>query len=260
MSFVNLYKPPVVKFEAEEPYDVNFCLPVPAELSTDRVKLVPFIPSLHADQQLIAVSDHPELYRFLPYGPFHISDPDTYYAWYADRIQSDTGTVLFAIIDKTASSPKSHPNQGGALAGVLSYCFTSAPDLRTEIGHVIVFPKWQRTFLTTNAVGLLLIHALDTPNKGGLGLRRVQWRTYEQNTPSVNAALRLGMRLEAIDRWYLLMPALSRGLPKVPGDSVRGRRVGDPAEDQPGIHWAELAMCWDHYDRDVLQKMMTRKE
>ncbi|KAG9016336.1 hypothetical protein FRB90_003267 [Tulasnella sp. 427] len=200
MSYVNLYKPPVAEetpiqlSNDDEPVDMNFCLPVPEQLSSERVKLVPFVtptptqPALHRSQLIEGVTDHPELYTYLPYGPFHPSDPSAFNLWYEQRIRSDPTTLLFAIIDTTLPSPASHPSQGGSFAGVIAYLLTSPTQLCTEIGHIVILPKWQRTFLTTNAVGLLLMHALEVPveGKGGWGLRRVQWQANAENAPSAS--------------------------------------------------------------------------
>ncbi|KAJ8581967.1 hypothetical protein M405DRAFT_885485 [Rhizopogon salebrosus TDB-379] len=48
---------------------INFCFPV-RELESDRVKLIPFIPDLHADIYFQGSAAHPELYDFTPWGPF----------------------------------------------------------------------------------------------------------------------------------------------------------------------------------------------
>ena len=79
---------------------------------------------------------------------------------------------------------------------------TSQHNLSTEIGWVVIFPQFQRTHVTTNAVGLLLHYCLDAPSPSpgpdaigigisGLGLRRVQWQADERNVPSIRAATRL---------------------------------------------------------------------
>ncbi|OJA16338.1 hypothetical protein AZE42_06580 [Rhizopogon vesiculosus] len=41
-------------------YNDNFCFPV-RELESDRIKLVPFIPDLHADLYFQGSASHPEL-------------------------------------------------------------------------------------------------------------------------------------------------------------------------------------------------------
>lgn len=53
MAYVNLYKPPAQDTpiqlpDDDDPLDLNFSLPIPDELSSDRVKLVPFIVSRFA--------------------------------------------------------------------------------------------------------------------------------------------------------------------------------------------------------------------
>ncbi|KAG8933222.1 hypothetical protein FRC01_010373 [Tulasnella sp. 417] len=260
MAYVNLYKPPqtdtpVQLPKDDEPLDLNFCLPVPDELSSERVKLVPFIPALHRSQLLDGVTGNPALYTYLPYGPFDHSSVDAFNLWHEQRIRGDPSTVLFAIIDKTSPSPDSHPSQGGALAGVIAYLLTFPQTLSTEIGHILILPKWQRTFLNTNAVGLLLIHALEVPENGGWGLRRVQWQANAENGPSRRAAERMGFKMEGIIRWQRLLP----GANGRPSASAKDRK-GDPQPDVPGRHTAMLALCWDHYDRASLEALMDRKK
>ncbi|KAG8933862.1 hypothetical protein FRC00_012735 [Tulasnella sp. 408] len=260
MAYVNLYRPPpevtpVQLPKSDEPLDLNFCLPVPEELSSERVKLVPFIPALHRSQFLDGVTGNPSLYDYLPYGPFDNSTVDAFNLWHEQRIRGDPATVLFAIIDKTSPSPDSHPLQGGALAGVIAYLQTFPQSLSTEIGHICILPKWQRTFLNTNAVGLLLIHALEVPENGGWGLRRVQWQANAENGPSVRAAERMGFKMEGIIRWQRVLPE-ANGRPSA---SAKDRK-GDPQPDAPGRHTAMLALCWDHYDRAAVEALMNRKK
>ena len=48
MSYVNLFKaPPPSKTvpKIDDPVDLNFFMPIPSELSSERVKLVPFVVS-----------------------------------------------------------------------------------------------------------------------------------------------------------------------------------------------------------------------
>lgn len=210
---------------------------------------------MHFAQLLEAVDEHPELYDYLPYGPFHKADPQAVAYWHEHRIRSDPETLLFAVIDKTQPAPESHPDQGGPLAGVMAYLFTWPNQLSTEIGHVLTFPKWHKTFLTTNAVALLLIHALETPKNGGWGLRRVQWQANDLNKPSIRTAQRMGLAHEGVIRWQRLMHV---GPTKFAA-SVEGRE-GDPRPDVRGRHSAMLAMCWDTYDRAALEKLIARTQ
>jgi hypothetical protein len=78
-TYLNAYTPPLpsasdeVPFEAHlntpaSAYDLNFAGgPIPTVLQTDKLALVPFIPSLHAKQYYHGLKDYPELVRFMPY-------------------------------------------------------------------------------------------------------------------------------------------------------------------------------------------------
>ncbi|KAH8759735.1 hypothetical protein BGZ57DRAFT_614301 [Hyaloscypha finlandica] len=82
---------------------------------------------------------------------------------------------------------------------------TTPVNVVTEIG-VIISPAFQRTHVSTNAVGLLLVWTLDRPSAGGLGLRRVAWQAHAENQASREVALRMGFELEGILRWQRVSP------------------------------------------------------
>src|SRR5438034_7525152 len=85
----------------------------------------------------------------------------------------------FAIIDKTR--PPSVEDDEGALAGMVSYMCTSTTHLSTELGFLIVLPPFQRSHVTTNAVGLMLQNAFLPLDQGGLGMRRISWQSSSAN-------------------------------------------------------------------------------
>jgi RimJ/RimL family protein N-acetyltransferase len=105
-----------------------------------------------------------------------------------------------AIIDKT--QPASAEDDAGELAGMLSYLNTPQPTahLSTEIGGVVILPSYQRTYITTNAVGLMLFNAFDTVHDGGLDLRHIEWRTSTMNPASARFAETMGFRRERVLR------------------------------------------------------------
>jgi RimJ/RimL family protein N-acetyltransferase len=81
--------------------------------------------------------------------------------------------------------------------------------LSTGIGYVTIFPSFQRTYVTPNAVGILLRYYLELPTAPwpGLGLRRVQWVAHTFNQPSYyNAAVRLGFCYEGTLRLHWVIP------------------------------------------------------
>lgn len=81
-------------------------------------------------------------------------------------------------------------------AGLIGLKNTSEGELSTEIGWLVTLPQFQRTHVTTHAIGLLLLWAFDE-----LGMDRVQWYTDERNERSLRAAERMGfVRSEARSR------------------------------------------------------------
>ncbi|KAH7886583.1 acyl-CoA N-acyltransferase [Phlebopus sp. FC_14] len=236
---------------SEISHDANFCFPV-RELENERVKLTPFIPSQHAELFFQGSAAHPELYQFVPIGPYSSAEEFTK-ELIQGRIAPNPGMVLYAIIDKTRSpSPDASPSPAD-FAGVIGYMNTSPVNLSTEIGFVIILPLFQRTHVTTNASGLLLQYALNSPSAlvPGLGLRRAQWQANEANSASINLAERMGFRREGILRWDRVV-AGGRG--KI-GDTVT-LREGDPKPDTLGSHSVMLAMCWDDWEEGGRERVL----
>ncbi|KAJ8594196.1 hypothetical protein M405DRAFT_872259 [Rhizopogon salebrosus TDB-379] len=233
-------------------YDVNFCFLV-RELESERVKLTPFIPDLHADLYLQGSAAHPELYDFLPFGPF--SDVSDFIEQLIQgRMSSDTA-VLYAIIDKTRTGTSSSKPTPANFAGIMGYLNTSPIHLSTELGFAITLPPFQRTHVTTNAIGLLLLYALDLPPHG-LGLRRVQWQANRLNIKSVGVVQKLGFQLEATLRWDRILPAS-----KASASNGGREREGDPRPGTVGRDTLMLALCWDDWGSErprVLQAMDRR--
>ncbi|CEL53631.1 hypothetical protein RSOLAG1IB_06486 [Rhizoctonia solani AG-1 IB] len=257
-SYINTYVPPlpkptVILPDPSKPYDVNFCFPVKA-LETDRVKLAPFIPHLHADALHNAIIASPETMRYMPF-----STPDTlegFEIFCEEFFRRDPGRCLYVVLDKTKLAPKDETDKekvNNALMGTIGY-INGSPELSTtEIAFVIVFPQYQRTHVNTHAVGLLMKYALDRPSEGGLGLRRLQWQAHASNLPSPKAAERLGFKLEGIIRWQRPLPADRESSAPFRSDDSLGL---------PGRHTAMLAVCWDDWEnggREYVQKLMDRR-
>ncbi|KAF9243079.1 hypothetical protein BU15DRAFT_59957 [Melanogaster broomeanus] len=154
MVFVNNYssEPEISEEElyGPEPYDLNFILPVPPVLSTDKLRLVPFIPRVHAAAYFEAVRGHETIYQLMSVALEYPSD----FLRFIEMCRRDKTAVVFAAIDTTRLDPK-HPEWEGSLAGIFGLLQTDKTNLVTEIGPAIVLPAFQRTHVASHAVGLL---------------------------------------------------------------------------------------------------------
>ncbi|KAF8174571.1 acyl-CoA N-acyltransferase [Pholiota molesta] len=240
-----------------KPYDINFCFPVPETLESKRVALQPFVPSKHAkllvDQALL----YPDIYRYLPFGPFQ--DVDDFLTNLIEaRVSKNSGYIMFAIYDKTR--PAASTEHLGAFAGLIGLINSSASHLFTEIGFVMILPPFQRTHVASNAVGILLHFALDTPNycsdqlggpaNSSLGLRRVVWQANALNAASVRLAERMGFSKEAVLRWDRVLP-LGKG---EAGNGIEIRE-GDPCKGCVGRDTALLSLCWDDWEKQARERV-----
>jgi len=98
-------------------------------------------------------------------------------------------SLPFVTIEKTS----------GKIVGSTRFGNIDAKNLRTEIGWTWLNPKWQRTFVNTEAKLLMLTHAFETWQ-----CLRVEFKTDALNEKSRNAILRLGAKQEGIFRQHII--------------------------------------------------------
>jgi hypothetical protein len=143
---------------------------------------------------------------------------------------------------------------------------SSPADATADLG-LLLLSAFRGTFVGTQALGLLMLHLLDGPGTGGMGLRRVQWQCNAGNKASVRKAERMGMRMEATVRWKEVLPwgkvgAEGEGVPRGVGvgrESGSGEEAGQGWG--PGRHTAVLAICWDDWregGRDHVVRLMEK--
>jgi RimJ/RimL family protein N-acetyltransferase len=253
MSFTNSYKADVSPlpsgYYGPDPYDINWVNSLhEATLESDRVKLTPFIPSLHARDYADQVKAHPDLHRWFP---FDLPTLDTILMMIEILIRRHSMCILFAVIDKA---------RGDAFAGVIALINAHPENLCTEIAWVVVFPEFRRSYVTSNAVGLLLTYCLELPSASpgrrlGLGFRRVQWTAHTENEPSLAVAKRMGFKEECLMRWTWVLPegAEGNGIPL---------RDGDPLSPRPGRHSVVFSFCaddWESGGREHVQHLIDRQ-
>ena len=127
------------------------------------------------------------------------------------------------------------------------------------IAWVIVFPKRQRTYVASNAIGLLLKYSLESsghPERPGLELLRVQWTSHTANLASHTAAKRMGLREEGVLRWKYVIP-----------EGMEGNGIplqdDDPKSPQPGSDSLIFSMCaddWESGGREHVRRMIDRRQ
>jgi RimJ/RimL family protein N-acetyltransferase len=124
------------------------------------------------------------------------------------------------------------------------------------IHQIVILPPFQRTFVASNAVGLLLSYTLDVPPEG-LGLRRSQWQTHAGNTASRRLATRMGYSLEGIQRFQRVIPANKPGngfdFSRLPEST--GIKLGQARDTAVFGHYCDE---WAAKKGEVLRSMASR--
>jgi RimJ/RimL family protein N-acetyltransferase len=165
---------------------------VPLARSVARVE--PLDPAAHAEE-LYAASHGPAggeaLWRFLSYGPWPTLE--RFRDWLRD-CAAVHDPIFYAIRDGA-----------GRACGMASYLNIAPKNASIEIGHIWLAPVLQRTQAATEALFLLMRHAMDD-----LGYRRLEWKCDALNAPSRRAARRLGFRFEGIFHQHMIVKGRNR--------------------------------------------------
>ncbi|KAG9316816.1 acyl-CoA N-acyltransferase [Chiua virens] len=253
-KFVNNYAPepeiPVSELYGPDPYDLNFIFPIPSALSTNKLRLVPFIPRVHAATYFDGIRGHEFMFHHMPL----VLEQPSGFLRFVEECRRDKGALLFAVIDTTRPDAD-HPEWQGSLAGLFGLLETSKTTLSTEIGPAIVLPAFQRTHVGSHAVGLLLRYTLELP-PSGLGFRRVRWGASPTNTASNNLAKRMGFKHEGVARWKHVLPAVEEN-PR-PGKEARAGDAGNGLLGGDGNEWG---LCWEDWEeggRELVERAFAR--
>ncbi|GAA5890347.1 hypothetical protein JCM8208_002787 [Rhodotorula glutinis] len=263
MPYLNRYKPPAPLPEAAweertpvEEYDLDFCYDLPSEavLRSEGVRLVPLIPSLHGPRLHKLYTAHPEGFLYLPYGPF-----PSYPAFltFLEERRREPGTLLFAVYDlgldfDGAGEGEEEELRKERIAGIVGVLKSTPANRMTEIGHLHIPSPFQRTHVLTHSIAILLRWLLTPPSSAspssppGLGLRRVQWFANALNVPSIRAAQRLGLSLEAAHMAWDRVTVPGKEGVALPG-FVQGAWRDEEERIGRGRHSAVLAIGWDDW-------------
>lgn len=132
------------------------------------------------------------IWDYMTYGPW--TDLSSYKATL--RAQSSSFDPIFYTIRSIET---------GRACGQVSFMDINAQNGVIEIGHIWFGPELQKTPAGTEALFLMLCHAMDD-----LGYRRMQWRCNSLNERSRQAARRLGFRFEGIFYNHLIFKGKNR--------------------------------------------------
>ncbi|MCQ4159417.1 GNAT family N-acetyltransferase [Roseomonas sp. GC11] len=97
------------------------------------------------------------------------------------------------------------PHVSGLASGWLTLMEIQPANAAIELGHIWFSPRMQRSRAATEAMFLLMRHAMDD-----LGYRRLVWKCNALNAPSRRAAQRLGFTYEGTLRAHLVVKGRRR--------------------------------------------------
>jgi RimJ/RimL family protein N-acetyltransferase len=170
-------------------------IPARSAIAGRYVQLEPLSADRHA-AELHAASHGTEeglgIWTYLPVGPWPSLDA---YAAALRQQSSDFERVYYAL----------RPADGGPVAGQAAYLDIHPQNGVIEIGSIWFGSTLRRTRAATEALYLLIRHAMDD-----LGYRRLQWRCNAENAASRNAARRLGFRFEGIFYRHMIYKGKNR--------------------------------------------------
>ena len=161
-------------------------------LEGDLTVLQPLDVERHGADLYRAQAGAPEIWEYLPYGPFDTER--TFREYLAEKAAPDD-PLFYAIVD-TAS---------GRAQGVASYLRIEPAHGVVEVGHIWYSPALQRTHQATEAMYLMARHVFDD-----LGYRRYEWKCDALNQPSRRAAERLGFTFEGVCRQHMVVKGRNR--------------------------------------------------
>jgi RimJ/RimL family protein N-acetyltransferase len=160
------------------------------QLRGSHVHLRPLDPAADAEQ-LHGASRDPEIWTYLPYGPYQ--DADELRTGLLDWAAGSEDPLFYVLA-----------REGTAL-GMASYLRITPEHGVIEIGHIWFGTPLQRTTAATEAIYLLSKHAFDE-----LGYRRLEWKCNALNAASRRAAERFGFTFEGVFRNHMVLKGRNR--------------------------------------------------
>jgi len=132
------------------------------------------------------------IWDYLPYGPF--ANQAELVSGY-EKLSAGNDPFFYAIIAKSS----------GRVEGVASYLNIVPVHGSIEIGHINLAPSLQKTRAATEALFVMMRHAMDD-----LGNRRLEWKCNALNAGSRRAAERFGFTFEGVFRQHFIAKGRNR--------------------------------------------------
>jgi RimJ/RimL family protein N-acetyltransferase len=132
------------------------------------------------------------LWTYMGYGPF--DDLEAFQSWLQEREKSND-PLFHAIV----------PRSTGKASGMAAFMRHDAPNGVIEIGHIWLAPVLQKTREATEAIFLMMRHALED-----LGVRRLEWKCDALNAASRRSADRFGFLFEGVFRQHYVVKGRNR--------------------------------------------------
>lgn len=170
-------------------------VPARVNLGGQYVQLEPLNPAVHAADLYQAGHGSEQAIRiwdYLAYGPW--PDLDSYTVFLKQQAAAFE-PIFFAI----------RSLETGKVCGQASFLDIQPVNGVIEIGHIWFGPQLQRTRAATEALYLMIRHAMDD-----LGYRRMEWRCNALNQGSRRAADRLGFRFEGVFHNHMIFKGKNR--------------------------------------------------
>lgn len=155
----------------------------------------PIDPDRHGAELFAATRDGEgaeRIWDYLPYGPF--ASKAAFHEWLIERATS-ADPLFYALRDL----------QSGRASGMASCLNIFPANGSIEIGHIWFGTRLQKTPAATEALFLMMGHALDA-----LHYRRLEWKCNALNARSRGAAVRLGFAFEGIFYQHMIVKGCNR--------------------------------------------------
>lgn len=230
------------------PYDINFCFPYLAQsLESPQIKLVPFIPRLHAETFFIHAREHPEDFKHMRFPvPNTLEEMLT---WFEYNIRRNPENMVFAIMFADEH------RQNWSYGAILSLTHCDPERLFAEVAMGIGFRSHTGRNGAAIGTSLLIRYCMNSPTDSppGLGLRKLGWTCHAGNFPAQGLARSVGFRFESMQRW-------NRTAPSGKENNRRMLRKGDPL-GVPGIDDFYFVLSWDDWEadgRNIVESALSR--